>query len=374
MKVKFSEQEMKEIATSNKKTSGNMPPKTGILIVFLIITAIFITIIGWKTYQSTTDRGYESPYDLAENLISYTFQGDSEHIFKMLPKSFQTRAIEDNQMSNALVEDDVKTAIANIKKPIDDFIELMNNMHGQWTETHTINQDMYVYTENELSDLKKLLKMQGIDKEFVDEIDEAGIITADVNITATTSSGGWKPTISIPVYKNGKYWYLGLRTGDVFEAHTEGEYDIYGDFLDGFVIVGNFDVDGNPIFYTDEGMMIQIDEDTGLEYYEDQYGNKHFYDKKGHEGGNIKKVIGPDGGEPLTEDTWEEWWDNYYEQQGIDIHPDYQYDEWGNTQYLDEDGNIIKTEGPDGGEPLTEDNYEEYWNNIDQTVSGNESE
>ncbi len=366
-----------------------------------LIVSLGVLFVGWQTFMHGREVCYESPYELADDFVTYTYKGDTESIFKMQAKLFQERSIQDNQNTCGIPEDDVKSAIANLKRPLKEYIETLASQHGTWTETHKVNNDMYVYTEEDLADLRQALKYQGIDPDYLNEITKAGIVDVDVDLKASNGSGGYPHTVHVPVYKHGDYWYLGQRTGTTFLSKIEGEHDPYGDLLDGFSITGNWDAQGNEIVENAEGNRVFTDADTGREYYEDIYGNRHYYDKDGHEGNNVVEVTGPDGGEALTDTTWKEYWDTYYEEQGMDIYPNFQYDEfgniqyldengnvtltvgpdggepltqetttecdeWGNTLYLDKDGNVIKKAGPDGGEPLTEETYQKYWEEQDK--------
>lgn len=357
MKVKLDE----KLTGYHKKEVQRFSVRIIALFCSVLAAIVILCLIGYKTFLHEKGAGYKSPYELADDFVTYTYQGDTESIFKMQPAVFQERSIHDNQMKYAMTEDEVKQAIENLKKPLAEYIETLNTQHGEWTETHEVAKDMYEYTDDELFAMQELLKSQGIDEEYVDKISKIGIVDVDVDLTASNDSGGYPHVVHVPVYKHGSFWYLGQRIGDVFTKMTEGDHDPYGDLLDGFTIVNRET--------NEEGYEILVDPETRREYYQDSYGNKYFYDENGHEGGNIVETTGPDGGEVLTEDTWEDYWNNYYESQGLDIYPEYQIDEWGNTQYLDEDGNVTNTVGPDGGEPLTKDTYWDYWNEHSESVN-----
>ncbi len=309
MKVKLNEKQ------ENVRKRKRITKKTGIICIISAAAAICISFIGYKTYRHEQEGGYKSPYELADDFVTYTYQGDTEAVFKMQPRTFQTRSIEDVQMTYGLDADDTAGAVSKLKEPLIEYIELLNSQHGQWTETHETAEDMRLYSKEELKDLKQTLKFQGVDEDYLYKITKAGIVDVYVDLKASTLSGGYCHTVHVPVYKHNGYWYLGQRTGDVFLALTEGEYEPYGNLLDGFNVVGEWDAEGNRVIRNEEGYQIFTDEDTGLEYYEDIYGNKYYYDKNGHENGKVTRVTGPDGGEPLTEETWEDYWNAYYEEQ-----------------------------------------------------------
>lgn len=260
MKVNF-DNEYKDM--ENEKPSFSW--KLILVCVLSVIVVAGLSILGYKTLANKRGINYDSPYTLADDFVTYTYQGDTESIFKMQPRVFQERSIQNTQMSNGLEESDVSGAVELLKRPLAKYMETLKDQHGQWTETHEVDETMYTYTEKELDALQKLLKYQGVDEEWIYEITNAGIVNVSVKLNASNGSGGYDHTVRVPVYEYDGRWYLGQRIGDVFLAAVEGEHDPYGDLLDGFIITDSWDADGNKVIQNEEEYGNLKDEETGIE-------------------------------------------------------------------------------------------------------------
>lgn len=317
MKVSFTDEEL-SIATDDSDDDGS-EERAGILqyvsywsryiVIGLVIIAAMAGILVWHPWNRG-GKSYESPYDLADDFAAYTYQGDGDKIFQMQPKIFQERSVEDTMTRFAL--EGKKEAMDRLTRPISDYLSTLGTQHGQWTENHQVKEGMYAYEERELNEIRATLKMQGVDEKWLDEMTAAGVVDVDVNIEASNGSGGYSYILRVPVYEYKGKWYLGQMVGSVYRSMTEGVNNPYGDLLDGFSVTSGDTTN---------------DEETKEDGAEDTQALQ--YDES-----NITHV---------------------------NLESDHRYDKWGNIQYLDKEGNVIETVGPDGGEPLDEESYADYW-------------
>lgn len=269
----------------------------GIGCIVLFCVAVFFIMIYFKNAQ--TEDGvlcYNTPQELADAFVTATYVNDTDTIFMMMPKAMQIRALSDIQATHGI--EDTEGAMEKYRTYLADYISTMNQLHGDaWSETHTVLDTLYTYTDEELDDLNLKLKMQGVEDLVVDK---AVIVEVDVDLVASNGTGGYRHVVDVPVIKIGRKWYLGQRIGAEFEKRLLMKYDPYGSLLDGFHVIGEFDADGNRIIRNEYGQRILSDE-NGQWFSHDIYGNIVYYNDAYEQ----IDITGPDGGEPLTEETCE---------------------------------------------------------------------
>lgn len=300
---------------SKKKHNAQKP---FIIAILSLVSAVIITlliILGWQDYKVHNPEGYNSFEVLATDFIDATYDRNIDAMIEMMPYEFREMLYENAGM---LYGTNDTESVKLFSKGIDNHFLMLEAWSGtNWHLEYELG-DYYQYTDEEIEEVKVMLTRCNINKRF--KVDEYGLVNVDVHIVSDKNIAVYldgeepdKETIDfdvyVPVIKHGRYWYLGQYIGTPANKKAQNMFDMYGDLLDGFIINTNYDQYGHEVLYTDDGISAAWDPVREAYTYVDIYGNTHYCDAK------LKdiEVIGPDGGVPLNEDTYAEWWASYYE-------------------------------------------------------------
>lgn len=279
-----------------------------------IVTALIL--LGWRDYKIHNPEGYDSIEVLATDFIDATYNKNIDAIIEMMPYEFREMLYENAGMFYGT--DNTKSAVESFSKGIDNHLLMLEAWSGtNWHIEYEIG-DYYQYTDEEIEEVRVMLTRCNINKRF--KVDEYGLVNVAVHIVSDKNIAvyldGEEPDketmdfdVYVPVIKHGHFWYLGQYIGSPANEKASRMFDMYGDLLDGFIINTNYDQYGHELLYTDDGISVSWDPVREAYTYVDNYGNTHYCNAK------LKdiEVIGPDGGNPLTEDNYAEWWASYYE-------------------------------------------------------------
>lgn len=322
MAITYQGQKISSPNTNNKKPvkkGSNSNKRTAGIIIGCVASAAAIVgliILGVHTYKSSKPERFETAEELAARAIEYTYVGSAEGLFNLTPEDMQERSLQDVRITYSFTDD--ASATRKMDDQLGEFITNMDYLYGQgWTMTQA-PVGYYQYTEEEKSALEVLYRMQGVSDDFV--CDEAGYVEVEVTITPLGYTDTTVESRYVPVLKIDGSWYLGQYTDDVMLAKIDGQWEPYGELLDGFHIVGEFDHEGTRIYRTEDGHQLFLDKETGERYYEGDYGNRHYVkyevlDIYGYCSVEDIRVEGPDGGEPLTAETYDAWFNEKYSEQ-----------------------------------------------------------
>lgn len=304
-----------------------------------VLGVVLLVALGIWTYTHSglKSEKYKSPEEVAQAFIEKFYAGDAAGIFSMQPENMQARSKQDTEMTYSSGEVDLDTVIESQRKSMDAHLDNIHSAYGDnWTVSLSSVGSYTQYPADEIESLQMSYRMMGVDDDF--KLDDAGYVTVTVTFSGDSGVGPTDSVVNVPVIKMDGHWYIGQTYGEVYGNLEEGSIsDIAGDLLDGYHIVGEFDADGERIYRTADGSQILTD-DKGKHYYEDEYGNKHYCEYKVLDVyGQVEitketKVTGPDGGEVLTEDTYEDYWSAYYDAMAAE----YEYDE----EFIDEHEHI----------------------------------
>lgn len=182
---------------------------------------------------------------------------------------------------------------------LNDYLDNLDATFVDWDMEYEI-QEITPYSDEELKETNMLLRM--MDSEY--QAKKAAKVTVQISFLAVNGTEG-SVTLVVPVYRSGSIWSLGQYIGSAI-PDTDGIYTSwFGDLMDGAYIVGYFDENGNRVYYDEEGYEMTEQEDGSWIGY-DEYGNIRYYD----ENQELTKVTGPNGGDALTEETYIDFYEN----------------------------------------------------------------
>lgn len=263
-----------------------------------LLLALFATIIfeSNRYFDGAETNGLR---DVAESFTEAVYKADNcNDIYGLLPEEFQDKLLETTKKTWDLETDE--DALSFLYKPIGEYRDTLNKIFGEgWTFEYEVGE-IDTYTAEEIADLNLQLKMMDVEGY---EAKDAARVNMEVKFQAVNGTAG-SAEFYVPVFFSGNSWalgqYIGLGAPDtdlVFQTR-------FGDLMDGFPIVGNFDTDGNRVEYSDDGYMI-TEQDDGTWIGSDEYGNVRYYD----EGKKFLYASGPDGGDEITESQTDEGFD-----------------------------------------------------------------
>lgn len=296
------------------------------LIIILGCAAAFAVILlvafGIWTYTNSGLKAskYGSPQEVAQSFIEKFYAGDAAGVFAMQPEPMQARSKQDTSMTYSSVEGevDLETVIEAQRGTMDAYLEGVQWGHGDnWKASFKLG-DYVAYGSDETDALSLSFRMMGVGDDF--ELDEAGYVPVTATISGDSGVEPADVEHFVPVIKYKGDWYIGQEYGDAYVAAAGDMPTMTGDLLDGYHVVGEFDANGDRVYRTEDGLQMFRDED-GDYYYEDSFGNKHYCEYEVlNVYGQVKvtketKVVGPHGGEELTAETYEDYWNDYYEKQ-----------------------------------------------------------
>lgn len=278
-----------------------------------------LVALGIWTYvnDGLKSKAYDSPTEVAQAFAEKFYSGDAAGVFSMQPEVMQARSKQDTEEVNGLVVDGSVESVVDIQRgTMDVYLDSVAASHGDnWKADFSVGE--YTgFSDEEVEKLSLSYRMMGVADDF--ELDDAGYVLVTATLSGDSGSEPADVKHYVPVIKYKGGWYIGQEFGDEYMAAVDGIESMTGDLLDGYHTVGEFDINGERIYRTEDGMQIMQDE-KGEYFYEDFYGNKHYceFDVLDIYGlvsiTKDEKVVGPHGGEALTEETYEAYWDAYYE-------------------------------------------------------------
>lgn len=322
MAITYQGQGVSSPNTNNEKPvrkGGSLNKRTVGIVAGCVASAAAIAglvVFCVHTYKSSGAERFKTAEELATRAIEYTYSDSAEGLFYLTPEDMQARSLQDVRNTYSFTDDG--SAMRKMDDKLTDFIKNMDYLYGPgWTVAHK-PIGYYRYTDEEKWNLELIYRMQGVSDDFL--CDEAGYVEVEVTVTPLGHGETTTESRYIPVLKIDGSWYLGHYVDKVMLDKIEGQWEPYGELLDGFHMVGSFDGEGTRIYYTEDGYQLFLDKETGERYYEGNYGNKHYVEYEvldiyGNCSTEDIRVEGPDGGEPLTDETYEAWYHEKYAKQ-----------------------------------------------------------
>lgn len=313
MKVTFDQN-----ITSEKQENHKNILKVAIgLSLAILITVIIFTVIYLINHSG--EKGFSSKEELTAALLSATYEDDFESIMTMMPKQFRQKLEEkatvyyENAVNNGeTASDPYSSNYKEYEENLDGVYGVSEDGEKGWAMSYEII-DYYQYSDEEKNEVKQIFNMAGIDRDY--SIDEYGIVTVYVTIEPTFSPSSLEKrenNLYIPVFLHENKWYLGQYYGDYIDKKLNLSFlNIYTTLFGGFMIDGTIDQYGYKILDTENGLMVRWNPTYESYSYTDLFGNIHLCTE------NLKdtKVIGPDGGDPITEEEYNKQMEELYEEE-----------------------------------------------------------
>lgn len=305
-----------------------------------------VALVGVGCYlyfgQSGSSGAFDSPEAVADKVAEYTIAGDMDSLFNLQEKRFQQRSMSDIRMTYDLEEDSREEAVKRYQKAFDEGVyPIMVSHYGDTVKVSYTVGDYAAYSDEAKKELELSYRMQGVDDEFT--CDGAGVVPVTLHLSSENGMEPMDSEMLVPVIEIGGDWSLAQcvtnHYTDQVPEYTAGQP--WMDILDGFHIVGEFDSEANRVYRQQEeangipmSTQIFMERDGKKKnwYYEDSYRNKVYVDVEVTDQlyGQVMAtpngiVKGPDGGEALTEETYDEYWNNYYEEENrkwLEEHPE----------------------------------------------------
>ena len=285
---------------------------------------------------------FDTPEGVAQAAAECTIAKDMDGLFNLQSEKFQQRSMSDVRLTYSLEADDRAETVKVYQRDFDEGVYPV--LLGHYGDTVRVTYDVGKYAsygDDNLSDIELPYRMQGVDDEFT--CDDAGVVPVTLHLESDNGIEPMDSELLVPVIEIDGEWTLAQCTTEHYinqvPEYTAGEP--WMDILDGFHIVGEFDSDSKRVFRQQEDtdiipMSTQIfqekDGNKTKWYYEDNFRNKVYVDVEVTDPlyGQVMatpngKVTGPDGGEALTADTYEEYWNAFYEEENrkwLEEHPE----------------------------------------------------
>lgn len=281
---------------------------------------IVLVALGIWTYTKSHLKAdkFGTPEEVAQAFAEKLYAGDAMGIFSMQPENMQARSQQDTEMTYAETEGNLEAVVEQQRADMDVYLAGVKWAHGDdWSADFSVGS-YAKYSDDEIQSLQMSYRMMGVGDDF--KLDEAGYVPVTATLSGKSGSESSDVIHYVPVVKVKGDWYIGQEYGEEYAEVVGGDImtaTMTGDLLDGYHVVGEFDAEGERVYRTEDGIQVMKDE-KGDYYYEDSYGNKHYCEYKVlNIYGQVEitketKVVGPHGGEELTSETYEEYWDNYY--------------------------------------------------------------
>lgn len=299
MKVVFTETENQISQKSNKHK----------IALFIGLGVFAVVIMFLFIMKFNKNNGYKSKEELISAVITATYENDFAAVMNTMPKQFKEKLEEKAVIYYDAEEDDIESVVDKYNNEFEEYLSYMDAFYGEpdpengieetWSMKYEII-DYYSYTEKEKNEVRQLLNMAGIDRDY--EIDEYGVVTVHISIVPTFErKDQMEYDLFIPVLQHKNSWFLAQNYGSyIQEKFILKQYDIYRTLFSGFIIDGTIDQYGYKILDTENGVMVRWNPEYESYAYTDMYGNIHLCTE------NLKdtKVIGPNGGDPIDEEEY----------------------------------------------------------------------
>lgn len=298
---------------SSKKEERRKPNKAlaAGLCLACTLAAGSAAFFGWREYELNNPEGWESPEILAAEFIDATYADDIDAIVAMMAPEFKDMMYENASLLYGADGEEPSNELFH--KGLGSHLLMLDAWSGVNRHTEYEVGDYYRYTDEEKEAVQVLLTRCNISRKY--KIDEYGLVHVPVSVVSDKNIAvyldGTEPDrdamdfdIYVPVLRRGHSWFLAQYIGAPAGERGTATTDIYGDLLDGFVIDPGYDEYGHEILYLDDGTAVSWDQEYGSYSYTDRYSNTHYCTAKLRD----TKVVGPDGGKPLTEETYAQWW------------------------------------------------------------------
>lgn len=262
-----------------------------------VVGLAFLGVSTYRKQEALRPRGYETPEEAAEAAVGHMLDGDGASIVRMMPEALRSRVITDVQTTYGIADDDAEGLKRRMYATLSGYASMLDGVNGGDRENSVGSPEVTVYDEEALKDYNFQLKVTGVADWSAD-----GAAVAKVPYGISSSFGAsWSGDVAVPLVQADGKWYFGQGVGTTYAEVARGLPDVFGELGDGFHMDGEYDSDGNKVIRNEEGYRIVFGEKEA--YYDDLYGNRHYLD------GDLAetRVEGPDGGEPLTEETYPEW-------------------------------------------------------------------
>lgn len=302
MKVVFTETENQISQKSNKYK----------IALFIGLAVFMVVMIFLFIMKFNKNNGYKSKEELISAVITATYENDFEAVMNTMPKQFKEKLEEKAVIYYDTEEDNIESIVDKYNDKFEEYISNLDMFYGEsdteemWSMNYEI-KDYHAYTNEELSQVRQILNMSGIDRNY--KIDEYGIVTVHISIIpAYEHKKQQEHDIFIPVLCHNGLWFSAQNYGTYAEEKLKFiVYDLYGSLFDGFIIDGTIDQYGYKILDTENGVMVRWNPEYESYAYTDMYGNIHLCTE------NLKdtKVIGPDGGDPIDEEEYNKLREEY---------------------------------------------------------------
>jgi len=186
----------------------------------IIISILFIAlVIGFLQI-----RNKDTPERIASDFIAAVYEADYVSIYKMFPKSFQKRAIEDTK--NMWKLDTEQNAVKKLGETLISYNDTLHCLFGEeWNISYEI-KDINYSTKEELERFNQQLQLMGVSY----KAKKAAAIQTTIYFIGTNGVTG-STDLSIPAIYSGK-WELGQ-----YIEPTEITYQMFGDLMDGFSMI-----------------------------------------------------------------------------------------------------------------------------------------
>lgn len=310
MKVVFDD----ESSIKQKKDVKSKIPGKYIILICLGVILVTGMILLFCLPKSNMQNGYSSKEELVAAVISATYDDDFITVMNAMPKQFREKLEEKAVAYYGASEGKLESIANSYSGKFEEYAANLDAFYGEsdteemWSESYEIT-DYYKYSDEETDIVRQMLNMAGIDRDYA--IEEYGVITVKITINPTYDHKEIQEhDIFLPVLCHKGMWFLAQNYGTYAEEKMYSSMtDIYGSLLDGFVIDGTIDQYGYKILDTENGTTVRWDPKYESYTYTDMYGNIHLCTDKLKD----TKVIGPDGGDPITEEEYNEQMKEYYE-------------------------------------------------------------
>lgn len=254
----------------------------------LILCLFFVVVVIAFLFFSKRDKS-NNPREVAVQFLKYVYEEDIDGVRSLMSENLRTRTLEDTKENFGLETDEEAVA-----KQGEDLAQYIQNLKSSFGDDLTVScevQNVTFYSSEELKETNMILYMMDVD----DHLGKAAKVTVQVSVSSVNGTEG-STVVVVPVYRSGGVWSLGQYIGSAIPDSDDFSYDWFGDLMDGTIVTGMFDENGNEVYYDEEGYEMTEQEDGSWIGY-DEFGNIRYYD----ENKELVNVTGPDGGDVFTE-------------------------------------------------------------------------